>query len=288
MSKDSVVLVLGASGMLGSAVLRYLARAPGISVVGSVRSSNARELLPNDLRGRVVSGIDVLDMDGVLQLFNQVRPNIAINCVGLVKQLAGGSDPLTALPINSLFPHRLLRLCKLAGTRLIHISTDCVFDGARGMYTESDVANARDVYGLSKYLGELDDPNAITLRTSIIGPELDTAHGLVAWFLAQDSVVNGYTRAVFSGLPTVELARIIRDHIIPRNDLSGLYQVSAEPISKFDLLTLIAREYGKSIEISPQSEPAIDRSLDSKRFRAHASYFPPSWPELVRSMREFG
>jgi dTDP-4-dehydrorhamnose reductase len=163
-----------------------------------------------------------------------------------------------------------------------------VFDGAKGMYTESDVANARDMYGLSKYLGEVHDSEAITLRTSIIGPEINSAHGLVAWFLGQGSGVKGFTRAIFSGLPTVELARVMRDYIIPRNDLNGLYHVSAEPISKHDLLLLVAREYGKSIDIEPERKPVIDRSLDSTRFREHTSYVPPSWPELVRAMHEFG
>jgi dTDP-4-dehydrorhamnose reductase len=288
MDNRTVVLVLGATGMLGSAVFRFFAQSPGYSVIGSVRSPDTVHLLPKALHGQIVGGVDVHDMDSVLRLFEQVRPDIAINCAGLVKQLAGGNDPLTALPINALFPHRLLRLCKVARTRLIHISTDCVFDGAKGMYTESDVADAKDMYGLSKYLGEVRDPQAITLRTSIIGPELSSAHGLVGWFLGQSAAVKGYTRAIFSGLPTVELARVMRDFIIPRADLSGLYHVSAEPISKHDLLLLVAREYGKSIEVVPEGKLVIDRSLDSTRFRADTSYAPPSWPQLVRAMHEFG
>ncbi|HEV7611160.1 MAG TPA: SDR family oxidoreductase [Steroidobacteraceae bacterium] len=288
MGKNSTVLVLGATGMLGSAVLRFFAKSAGFSVIGSVRSSNAIQLLPRDLHGSIVTGIDVMDMDSVLRLFDQARPDIVVNCVGLVKQLAESSDPLASIPLNALFPHQLLRLCKVAGARLIHISTDCVFDGAKGMYTESDVADARDMYGLSKYLGEVRDSEAITLRTSIIGPELNSAHGLVSWFLDQGNNVKGFTRAIFSGLPTVELARIMRDYIIPRHELNGLYHVSANPISKYDLLLLIAHEYRKLIDIAPQAEPALDRSLDSTRFRKHTSYVPPSWPELVRTMHEFG
>jgi dTDP-4-dehydrorhamnose reductase len=288
MGKNSVILVLGATGMLGSAVLRFFAQSPGYSVFGSARSSNAARLLPRALHAQMVDGIDVQDMDSLLRLFDRVRPDVVINCVGLVKQLAGSEDPLAALPINSLLPHRLLRLCLVARARLIHVSTDCVFDGAKGMYTESDIANARDMYGLSKYLGEIHDARAITLRTSIIGPELNGAHGLVNWFLTQTGGVKGFTRAIFSGLPTVELARIMRDCIIPRDDLSGLYHVSAAPISKHDLLVLVAREYGKSIEIEPEGTLIIDRSLDSTRFREQTSYVPPSWPVLVRAMHEFG
>jgi dTDP-4-dehydrorhamnose reductase len=288
MGKNSTVLVLGATGMLGSAVLRFFAKSSGFSVIGSVRSSKAIQSLPRDLHGSIVSGIDVMDIDNVLRLFDQAKPDIVVNCVGLVKQLAESNDPLASLPLNALFPHRLFRLCKVAGARLIHISTDCVFDGAKGMYTESDAADARDMYGLSKYLGEVLDSEAITLRTSIIGPELDSAHGLVSWFLEQRAGVKGFTRAIFSGLPTVELARVIRDYIIPRRELNGLYHVSADPINKYDLLSLIAREYRKSVDIAPQAEPVIDRSLDSTRFRGHTAYVPPSWPELVRTMHEFG
>jgi len=288
MGSKSVVLVLGATGMLGSVVLRFLAQSPGYSVIGSVRSSDAVQLLPSALHGHIISGINVHDMDSVIHLFDRARPDIVINCVGLVKQLAGGNDPLAALPVNSLFPHRLLQLCKVARTRLIHVSTDCVFDGAKGMYTESDVADAKDMYGLSKYLGEVHDPQAITLRTSIIGPELNSARGLVGWFLEQSAVVKGFTRAIFSGLTTVELARVMRDFIIPRADLSGLYHVSAQPICKHDLLLLLAHEYGKSVDIVPDGKLVIDRSLDSRRFREHTSYVPPSWPQLVRVMHEFG
>jgi dTDP-4-dehydrorhamnose reductase len=144
------------------------------------------------------------------------------------------------------------------------------------------------LYGRSKYLGELHDPQAVTLRTSIIGPELATAHGLVGWFLAQRGPVKGFTRAIFSGLPTVELARVIRDFVIPAADLSGLYHVSSAPISKYDVLRGVAREYGHSIEIVPDGELVIDRSLDSSRFRERTGYVAPAWQEMLRVMHEFG
>jgi dTDP-4-dehydrorhamnose reductase len=240
------------------------------------------------LRGQIVNGVEIYDLDGLMRLFERVKPDVVINCVGLVKQLPGAEDPLTAIPMNALLPHRLLATCKVAGARLIHISTDCVFDGARGMYRESDFADAADLYGRSKYLGELHDPQAVTLRTSIIGPELGTAHGLVSWFLAQRGRVKGFTRAIFSGLPTVELARVIRDFVIPAADLSGLYHVSSAPISKYDLLCGVAREYGHSIEIVPDGELVIDRSLDSSRFRERTGYVAPDWQEMLRVMHEFG
>lgn len=287
MKDDTRVLVLGATGMLGNAVLRFFAQSPGFETTGSARAPRSVDDLPAWLRDRVVTGVDVENPDSLAQLFASVRPDVVINCIGLVKQLTGADDPLAALPINALLPHRLARLCAVARTRLIHMSTDCVFSGDRGRYVEDDVPDARDLYGRSKLLGEVDYPHAITLRTSIIGHELRSAHGLIGWFLAQQGEVRGYSRAIFSGLPTVELARVMRDHVIPQPDLRGLYHVSAEPISKLELLKLVAQAYGKSIEITPDDRLAIDRSLDSARFRSLTGYAPPPWPELVRAMHQF-
>ena len=282
------VLVLGATGMLGHAALRLFARSEQYEAWGSVRSAAALKLLGAELHNHVVSGVDVENPESLARLLVQVRPQVVINCVGLVKQLAEADDPLQAIPINSLLPHRLARLCELAGARLVHISTDCVFAGTRGLYRESDAADAQELYGRSKHLGEVNRPHAVTLRTSIIGHELAGVHGLVGWFLAQSGTVRGFTRAVFSGLPTVELARVIRDHVLPHPELHGLHHVSAAPISKHDLLCLVAQVYGKAITITADEQLIIDRSLDSTRFRQLTGYAPPAWPDLVRAMHEFG
>lgn len=282
------VLVIGASGMLGNAVLRLFAQSSGYQVFGSVRSSAALHLLPNNLHRSVITGVDVENIDSLTRLFAVVHPDVVINCVGLVKQLADADDPLAAIPINALLPHRLARLCEVAGARLVQMGTDCVFSGAKGMYTEADASDAKDLYGRSKYLGEVDYPHAITLRTSIIGHELDGARSLIGWFLAQEGSVKGYKRAIFSGLPTVEVARVIRDLVIPHPELHGVYHVSAEPINKFDLLTLVAQTYGKTIDISADEQLVIDRSLDSTRFRRATGFAPKVWPEQIRSMRDFG
>lgn len=286
-SQKTRVLVLGASGMLGNAVLRVFAQSERYSVLGSVRSASVLPLLPAELREQVICGVDVENADSLAWLFTQARPDVVINCIGLVKQLAAADDPLAAIPINSLLPHRLARLCDVAGARLVQMSTDCVFSGAQGMYREHDVSDAQDLYGRSKYLGEVDYPHAVTLRTSIIGHELNSAHGLVAWFLAQQGPVKGFRRAIFSGLPTVELARVMRDFVVPNPNLRGLYHVSAEPINKFELLKLVAIAYGKAIDITPDDLLVMDRSLDSSRFRQITGYQPAAWPELVRRMREF-
>jgi dTDP-4-dehydrorhamnose reductase len=281
------ILVLGASGMIGHVVLRYFAQCPGYAAVGSVRSARDVELLPENVRGQLVCGSDV-DTDGLIQLFEEVRPDVAVNCIGVVKQAIEADDPLAAIPVNSLLPHRLLKLCKLSGVRLIHLSTDCVFSGAQGMYRESDSADATDLYGRSKLLGELNDPQALTLRKSVIGPELEGTHGLLAWFLSQRAGVKGFTRAIFSGLTTVELARVLRDFVLPRPELHGVLHVAAAPISKYDLLTLIAKVYGVAIDIEPDDKLSVDRSLDPGLFHRLTGYVAPSWPELVDAMHKFG
>ena len=210
-----------------------------------------------------------------------------INCIGLIKQNAEADDPLSALPINAMLPHRLSRLASLIGARLVHFSTDCVFAGTKGGYTEDDQSDAYDLYGRSKYLGELHEPHTITVRTSIIGHELASARSLIGWFLGQAGSVKGFTRAIFSGLPTVEIAKIVRDCILPNKVISGVWHVSADPIAKFDLLQLVAEIYGKQIEIIADDSLVIDRTLDSTRFRLETGYVPPNWPELIRMMRDY-
>ena len=281
------VLVLGASGMLGNAMMRVLSEKADWQVYGTVRSESARKLFRDDVAHRLLSGIDVDQHDSLLQAFIQVRPDVVVNCVGLIKQLADADDPLQAIPINSLLPHRLAKLCELSGARLVHVSTDCVFAGDRGGYRESDPSDAKDLYGKSKFLGEVAYPHTVTLRTSIIGHELQSANGLVGWFLSQKGRCNGFTRAIFSGLPTVVLAQIVRDVVIPHSGLSGLYHVAAKPIAKFDLLKIIAEVYGKEIEIVPDEKLAIDRSLNADRFKSATGYDVPEWPELIRRMFEF-
>ncbi|QTQ35903.1 dTDP-4-dehydrorhamnose reductase [Aromatoleum petrolei] len=282
------ILVLGASGMLGNAVFKFFSGEEGFEVFGTLRSARSAQFFDAAVRQRLIAGVDVENADALLRLFSDVRPNVVVNCIGLVKQLSEADDPLAALPINSLLPHRLARMCALVGSRLVHLSTDCVFAGTKGDYTENDLPDATDLYGRSKLLGEVDYPNAIALRTSIIGHELEGARSLIGWFLAQESKVRGFKRAIFSGLPTVEIARVIKDYVIPNPELHGLYHVSADPISKYDLLTLVARAYGKAVDIEPDEVFVIDRSLNSERFRSATGFRAEKWPDLVTRMRDFG
>lgn len=279
------ILVLGATGMLGNAVFRVLAETLGIQVFGSVRQMEAQHFFTTELASRLVVAENIEKYDQLERLFDAVQPQVVVNCTSLGK--SASQDLAKSLSIFSLLPQRLGHLCRLRGARLIQISSDGVFSGARGKYTEDDCPDADDVYGIAKLLGEVKEPHAITLRTSIIGHELQTKTGLLEWFLSQNNQCRCYTRAIFSGFPTVVLARLIRDVILPRPDLHGVYHVATHPISKFDLLRLVAQRYGKSIELVPDDRVVIDRSLSAERFAKTTGYTPPAWPELIDLMYSY-
>lgn len=281
------ILVLGASGMLGNAIFRVLRDKDGWELYGTIRAPETKKFFEPSLQENLLLIGDVQQHDSLVGLFSQVRPDVVINCVGIVKQLAEASEPLATIPLNSVFPHRLNRLCESSGVKLIHLSTDCVFSGRKGGYVETDVPDAEDLYGRSKVLGEVLSPNSVTLRTSTIGYELGRSKGLLEWFFLQDGQCNGYTKAVFSGLPAVALAEVIKTHVIPNDSLSGLYHVASDPITKYDLLHLIAAAYDKNIEILPNEELCIDRSLIADSFKKATGYVSPSWPDLIENMKSY-
>ncbi|WP_341756965.1 MULTISPECIES: dTDP-4-dehydrorhamnose reductase family protein [unclassified Candidatus Tisiphia] len=281
------ILIFGATGMLGNAMFRFISEDRNLTVYGTARNNGACRYFPEELSKKLITPVNIENHDSLIKLFATIKPDIVVNCIGLIKQLDDANNPLQALSINALLPHRLSVICQATGSRFIHISTDCVFSGSKGNYIERDFADANDLYGRSKFLGEVHYPNTITLRTSIIGHELSGAKSLVGWFLAQHTAVKGYVRAIFSGVPTVELARIVRDIVIPRFDMNGLYHVAAKPINKFDLLKLVASTYDKTIEIIPSNELVIDRSLNAELFNKATGYVPPEWSELIQYMYKF-
>ena len=289
------VLVLGATGMLGHTLFHYVHGGEAgadrdIHVVGTVRSANSVQLFPASMAGALRTGVDATDSAALERLFDQEQPDVVVNCVGVVKQLADAKDPLVTVPINTLLPHQLARLCG-DSARLVHVSTDCVFSGVQGNYRETDVPDALDLYGRSKLLGEVEEGPAVTLRTSIIGPELREASGLLEWFLSEattpGAAVNGFTHAFFSGLTTYELSRVICDYVLDNRDLVGLYQVSSERIAKYDLLHIIAQAYDLDVTINADSSLQIDRSLNSEKFGSLTGYAAPSWDTMIAQMRHF-
>jgi dTDP-4-dehydrorhamnose reductase len=277
------ILILGGSGMLGHRLWIALQEAHDtwVTIRGSSMPFPHKVQFPRD---KVCTNVDALVFDEVVRSLSAVRPDLLINCVGLIKQVPLASDPLAAIRVNAMLPHQLALVCRSAGIRMIHISTDCVFSGKKGNYVESDPSDAVDLYGKTKYLGEVIYPGTVTLRTSIVGRELKSKLGLIEWFLAQESEINGYTRAIFSGVTTGELSRVIRDSVLPNPDLQGVYHVSAEPISKHDLLAKARDVLQHPITIHRCDEFVIDRSLDSSRFRTVTGYHSPSWDAMLESL----
>lgn len=278
------ILVLGASGLLGNTVFRVLGSTPGWTVFGTTRNRQVGALFPRELAERLIVCGDLERHEELNETVAQVAPDVVVNCLSVAKGDLTEGNLRTVISRLSVLPQRISQVCARTGSRLIHFSSDGVFSGATGNYSEDDSPDCIDVYGIAKFLGEVRDPHAISIRTSMIGHELQSANGLLEWFLLQEPECRCYTRAIFSGLPTVELARIIRDYVIPSPRLFGVYHVAARPISKFDLLRLIADVYGKPIELVADDRVVIDRSLNAQRFRAATGYVSPEWPELIRSM----
>jgi dTDP-4-dehydrorhamnose reductase len=273
------ILVLGSSGMIGRTMFHILVERSEWQVIGSVRAKAYEGVAPS----AVVAGVDLCNQDHLERLFCKTQPDVVINCAGLTKHLPEGNAPIPALMMNALLPHRLGQLCEIAKARLIHVSTDCVFAGDVGDYKEQDATDASDVYGKTKALGEVSSGNVLTLRTSTIGHEQGTQYGLLEWFLAQ-SQCKGFRHAIFSGLPTVEFARVVRDVVIPDSSLRGLYHVGAEPIDKLSLLKIISRIYKNNISIIPDENFRINRSLNTKKFSEATGYRAPTWPKLIETM----
>ena len=271
--------------MLGNVVFRVLSEGSGLKVFGTVRGIEAKRYFVSELASSLIVLENVEGKNELEQLFISLCPDIVINCIALRNPTS--SDVIRSINIYSLLPHRLAHLCRMYGARLIQISTDGVFSGSRGGYTEDDSPDATDVYGMAKLLGEVRDSHAITLRTSIIGHELQTKTGLLEWFLSQKKQCRCYTRSIFSSFPTVVFAKMIRDVILPRPDLNGIYHVATKPISKFDLIKLVAQKYGKSVNIVPDDKVVIDRSLSADKFESATGYSSPDWPTLIDTMHSY-
>lgn len=278
------VLILGGAGMLGHELLRQLQRRHDTRV--TLRQSlDAYASCGLFNPGNAFSDVDVCAPGRVEQVLTDFRPQAVINAVGIVKQRPESHDSMLSIEVNSLLPHRLALDCRAVGARLVHLSTDCVFSGERGLYKESDRPDPLDLYDRSKLLGEVTaESTAITLRTSMIGLGLYRKTSLVDWFLAQRGAIKGYRNAIFSGLTTMEIARVIAMLIEKQPQASGLYHLSAAPINKFDLLAKLRDQLGLKTEIVAVDEPRIDRSLDSTRFRQAFSYTPPSWDAMLAEL----
>jgi len=282
------VLVLGGEGMLGHKVFEVLSRrfdtvATFLDPDGPWRDFPQYAGLP---ASRLLGGVDALRFETVVDAFARTRPDAVINCVGIIKQLKEASDPILAISLNSLLPHRLAALCAGLGARLVHMSTDCVFSGRKGgAYTEDDLPDPDDLYGRSKLLGEVDRPDCLTIRTSIFGRDYLKQDALLEWFLSnRGGRVRGYRNAVYSGFPTQVLSRIIGDLLADHPGLGGLVQIASLPITKYDLLCKLKDAMALDIEIEPFDDPPCDRSLSAARFVRATGYRIPSWDDMVAEL----
>lgn len=278
------VLIFGATGMLGHKLMQVLSQEH--TVTGTVRKDIS------SIKGNpVFSSMNILgntsadNPETIRSALENIRPDVVINCIGIVKQLPAAQDPLQSITINALFPHQLAALCRKRGIRMIHMSTDCVFSGKTGCYTENDSSDAEDLYGKTKFLGEVSYPGCLTLRTSIIGREIESSHGLIEWFLGNEGkTVPGFSQAFFSGLTTFALSEIICTIIRDYPRLHGVVQVASEPISKHDLLIIVKKTYGLNITIEPDESVVNNRTLNPGKFKSETNIKIPSWEYMIDQM----
>jgi dTDP-4-dehydrorhamnose reductase len=274
------ILVLGGDGMLGHQLFRFLKERHNIKATlrNPISTYERLGLFHDD---NAFGPIDVRIIDNLVKVLIEFRPEAVINAVGIVKQRPAAKETLPSLEINALFPHRLSLLCKAMGIRMLHMSTDCVFSGRRGNYKETDLSDAEDLYGRTKYIGEVSGQHCLTIRTSFIGRELSRKQGLFEWFLSQRGQVQGFKNAIFSGFTTLEFSKIIEKILVNYPQKEGIYHISSEPISKYELLALIKRKMDFDIEINPIEDPRCDRSLNSEKFRDEFGYAPPPWEKMI-------
>ena len=280
------ILVLGASGMIGSAMFRVLGGYDEFNVWGTIRKENVLKMFTQREARKILYAEELININNLSKLLNSLKPEVVINCAGLTKHRIGSNDPQISLPINALFPHKLADLSSSIGAKVIHISTDCVFSGDDGPYTEDAKLDGTDMYGIAKALGELHRVNTVTLRTSTVGHEFMTEYGLLEWFLAQNNSCKGYANALFSGLTNIEFARVVAEFVIPNKDMSGIYHVGGKEINKFDLLTIFSNVYRKEIKIIRDESLTINRSLNSHKFKIKTGYTECGWDDMVSSMRQ--
>jgi len=283
------LLILGADGMLGHKLFQMLG-AVYPETYGTITGDATAapfDQIPFFQTGKVFSNVDTMDFQGLERIVKQVAPDHVVNCLRVATHGSEVAPPVLSITVNALLPHRLAELCDAQGARLIHFSSDCVFDGLRGMYTEEDSPNATHTYGQTRLLGEVHAGNALVLRGSVIGRELEGNSSLLEWlFLQQGKEIKGFTRAIYSGLTSIETANVVQMILDKTPQLTGLYNIASEPINKYDLLKLAAESFGVDVTIHKEDGFSIDRSLNAEKFKAATGYVAPSWASMMKELAE--
>ncbi len=275
------ILIFGGDGMLGHQLFRAWRLRHDVRVTLRQDANTYARFQLFDAR-MAYFGVNVRSLPDVVDVLADAQPNVVINAVGIVKQRPTAKEIIPNLEVNAVFPHRLAQMCRAIGARVIQFSSDCVFSGLKGNYRESDAADANDLYGRTKFLGELHEPHCLTLRTSIIGLELWRKQSLIEWYLAQRGPVQGFRRAIYSGLTTAEMARAVEHVLLYEPDLSGLWHLASSAISKYDLLkALTERLRRRDVDLQPQDEFVCDRSLDSTALLSRVKYRVPPWNVML-------
>jgi dTDP-4-dehydrorhamnose reductase len=280
------ILILGGDGMLGHQLMLHLQAKHQVAITLRKEASSYSHLsIFKDIKK--YTSIDISHPSRLIDVLADFQPDAVINAVGIVKQRPTALESIPSIETNALFPHRLGVLCKAAGARMIQFSTDCIFSGKKGMYTEEDLSDAEDLYGKTKYLGEVHDSHCVTLRISTIGPELNGCKGLIGWFQNKQGIIKGFKNAIYTGLTTLELNRLVEKILIMHRSLSGLWQVASSPISKYTLLQCLATKLNRTdITISPDEDFICDRSLSNEKFFNQTGYEPPSWDVMLSELAE--
>lgn len=282
------VLILGSSGMLGHTLVRYLISKNNLDIAFTLRNEIQIIKFKKIFKSESFYTFEADNMEEFESIISDFKPNLCINCIGIINKKFDSKNNIQNIKINSLLPHYLATICSKYNSKFIHISTDCVFSGKKGNYKESQNPDPIDLYGRSKLLGEVINDNSTTIRTSIIGHEYKSKNGLLEWILSSKNDVNGYKNAIFSGLTTLELSKIIYKYFILNNNLKGLFHVTSNPISKNDLLLKIKDIYKLKINIIPEFNTRVNRSLSSSKFKSISGYNPPVWETLLKELKTFG
>ncbi|MGZ3748340.1 MAG: dTDP-4-dehydrorhamnose reductase family protein [Pseudobdellovibrionaceae bacterium] len=283
------IVVLGCSGMLGHKLMQTISETTDYHVYGTVRTTDSSRInkLPRNKNTTIVGNIDADNLNNLQKLLIETRPVAVVNCIGIVKQLPEGSQPIPSIKINSLLPHQLAEMSQKVGSRFFHFSTDCVYSGTKGFYNESDATDPQDLYGKSKAICEVGGPGCFTIRSSIIGPELDSHLGLFEWFCRQKGKrVKGYRNALYTGFTTAAMSRILIMLIEKFPEMSGVWNVASNPISKYEILCKINKVLNLGITIDEDQSYAMNRTLDGSKFQKATDFIPPSWDEMISQLAQ--